>query len=92
LGGKLPQRHQWFAGVGILDDEVTAVAGQRPVFNRPLRARTDADHFVDVNKMVGDLVAAVRAGFARLGDDGGEIAEGRFISTGSSARKILTKR
>jgi len=41
--------------------------------------------------MVADLVAAIRAGFTRLGDDGGEIAEGRFISTGSSAQKILTK-
>lgn len=38
--------------------------------------------------MVGDLVAAVRAGFTRLGDDGGEIAEVRvFQHAGEFARR-----
>ena len=40
-----------------------------------LHARADADHFVEINEMVGNLVAVLFAGFARLVDDRDEIAE-----------------
>lgn len=40
-----------------------------------LRPGADADHFVDINGMVGDLVAAVGAGFPGFGKNRDEVAE-----------------
>jgi hypothetical protein len=40
-----------------------------------LRPRPDADHFGDINKMVGDGVAAIGASLACLDDDGDEVTE-----------------
>lgn len=40
------------------------------VFQLALCARTDADHFVEKNEMVGNRMAALRAGFAGFGDGG----------------------
>jgi len=54
---------------------IRGVAGKFPIFDRALRTRADADHFVGFNEMVGSRMAAVLAGSARLGDDGDEIAE-----------------
>jgi len=51
------------------------ISRKSPILDRPLRARPNADHFGDINEMVGDSVAAVRAGFAGFADHGHEIAE-----------------
>ena len=51
---RLTQRDEWFARVGVLNDEVAGVAGKRPIFHLALRPRPDADHFGDINKMVGE--------------------------------------
>ena len=88
LDGKvtLPQRHQRFAGIGVLDDQVAAVTGEHPILDGPLRARPDADHIGDINEMVGDRVVAVPASFAGLGHDRGKVAEvGVFQHTGEFA-------
>jgi hypothetical protein len=66
----LSQRNEWFAGVSVLNDEVTRVARQRPIFQLALRTRTDADHFVEKNEMVGNRMAALCAGFPGFGDGG----------------------
>ncbi len=94
LHGKvaLPQRHQRFAGIGVLNDEVAPVAGQRPILNGALRARTDSDHFGDINEMVGDRVAAVGTGFAGLGDDGDATAISSITSTTRAKLKKNEKR
>ena len=53
-----------------------------------MRAGADADHIVDINKMVGDRMIALRAGFTSLRDDGDEIAEvGVFKHAGKFARR-----
>ena len=44
--------------------------GRRKGGVRKDTGRPDADHFGDIDEMVGDRVAAVRAGFTGLGDDG----------------------
>jgi hypothetical protein len=77
LDGKigLSQRHQRLGRVGILDDEVAGITGKCPIFNLALCAWTDADHFGDVNEMVGDGAAAIGASRACLGDDGDEVAK-----------------
>jgi len=50
-------------------------------------ARTEGDHFVDINEMVGNRMPAVCAGFAGLDDDGDEVAEvGVFEHTAEFAR------
>ena len=58
-----------------MNDEIAPVKEKSPILDGPLRARSDADHFGDINEMVGDRVAAVGAGFPSLGEDGDEIAE-----------------
>ena len=77
LDGKigLPQCHQRLGRVGILDDEVAGITGQGPIFNLALGARTDADHFGDVNEMVRDGAAAIGTSFAGLGDNGDKVAK-----------------
>ena len=54
----------------VYGDEATRVTRQRPIFQLALRPRTDADHFVEKNEMVGNRMAALRAGFAGFGDGG----------------------
>jgi hypothetical protein len=88
LDGKitLPECDEGLAWIGILDDEITGVPGKRPILDGPLRPRPDADHFGDINKMVGDGVAAIGARLACLGDDGDEVTEvGVFEHTGKFA-------
>jgi hypothetical protein len=58
-----------------LNDEVTGVAGERPIFHRALRTRTEADHIAHFRKMVGDRMAALQARFLRLLNHGLEISE-----------------
>ncbi len=64
LHGKiaLPKRHQRFARVGVLDDEVAGVTRERPVLQFALRARANGDHVADFSKMVGHRLAALGAG------------------------------
>jgi len=64
----------------------TGVARKRPILDLALCAGTDANHFGDINEMVGDRVAAIDAGLARLGDDGDEVTEvGVFEHAGKFA-------
>ena len=41
----------------------------------PVLHSLGADHFVDINEMVGYRMAAVATGFAGLGDNGDEVGE-----------------
>jgi len=88
LNGKvtLPQRDERFARIGVLNDEITGITGKFPVFNRTLCARTDADHFGDINEMVRDCVAAIGASLACFSDGGDKVTEvGVFEDTGEFA-------
>jgi len=66
------------AGVTVLSNEVTSVAGQHNILNRPFRAGSDPDHFVDVNKMVHDRNTSIRTGILALVHDLEEVAPFRI--------------
>jgi len=55
--------------VAILGDEVAGIPGEHDVFDLALGARTDFDHFVDVNKMVCHSMTRHFAGGFRFGGD-----------------------
>jgi len=42
--------------IGVLDDEITGAARKRPILDLALCAGTDANHFGDINEMVGSHV------------------------------------
>jgi len=50
----LPQCDKWFAWIGVLDDEITGIAGERPIIEFALCARADIDHLVEITEMVGN--------------------------------------
>jgi hypothetical protein len=56
------------ARIAILGDEIAGIAGEHEIVNFTLRALAELDHFVDVNKMIGNHVARDFAGDFRLGD------------------------
>jgi hypothetical protein len=77
LHGKvtLPERYQRFAGIGVLNDEITGVAGKLPLPHWPLRPGTDVHHIADFRKMVGDRMGAVDARIFRFFSDRLKVAE-----------------
>lgn len=82
----LPQGDQRFAGIGVLDDEIAGVAGERPIFECALCAGTDIDHIEDSLEMVLDPVIALQTRFSRLLDHGQEMPKlGVFQNPGQFA-------
>jgi len=63
----LAQGDERFARVGILDDEITGVAGKRPIFHRTQRIGTDADQFGDTEGItsISGLCTEKHAGILR---------------------------
>ena len=49
---RLTQRDEWFARVGVLNDEVAGISGERPILDGPPRSGPDADHFGDINETI----------------------------------------
>jgi hypothetical protein len=68
-----------------LNDKITGVAGEFPILDWTLRARSDADHFEDLLEMVFDAMAAVQAGFAGLLNDRQKVTK---LGVFEHARKI----
>ncbi len=65
LHGKisLAESNHFLSGVGVLDDEVTGVAGKFDAFDFAPASFSDADHFEDILEMIGNGVTTVFAGF-----------------------------
>ena len=58
-----------FFGIAVLRNQVAGVASEHNVIHLALAARTEIDHFVDLNKMVGERVIRNLAGSFCLADD-----------------------
>ena len=69
----LAMRHDFFAGIGVLNDEVTGIAGETSSYNGSFRTTPEGDHFADVSKMVFDAMPAVETGQFGLLDHGLEV-------------------
>lgn len=54
--------HGLFGGVAILGDKVAGIAGEHHIVNFALATRAEFDHFPDIRKMVGNVVARHLAG------------------------------
>jgi hypothetical protein len=66
---RLPEDDDLFGRVGVLDRQITGIAGQERRGNGSLPALSDFDHFGDINEMILDPLPAVETGHLRLGDD-----------------------
>ncbi len=64
----LTLRHDFLAGIGVLDDKVARVARHHHGLQRAIRPAADADHFGDINEMVFEPMAAVETCGASLLD------------------------
>ncbi|AMS27282.1 hypothetical protein AEM51_09915 [Bacteroidetes bacterium UKL13-3] len=58
-----------FFRISVLCNDVTGITGKHNVLLFAFGTRTDFDHFVDVNKMVGNLFANGDEAVFRLGYD-----------------------
>ena len=57
----LAQRDDFLLWVGVLDDQVAGVTGERIIFHPPLAALADGDHFREVTKMIGRSLTTIPA-------------------------------
>ena len=70
----LTLRHDLLVGVGVLNDEVAGIAGQKNGLDRPLPSLPDLVHIGDVNEMILEAVTTVEAGHFGLLHDPFKIA------------------
>jgi hypothetical protein len=75
LDGKmgLPQRHDFFGWIGVLNHKATGIPRKQDGLYRPVSALADFDHIGDINEMIVHAPAAVETSHTRLTDNGLEI-------------------
>ncbi len=54
----LTQRDDILLGVGVLDNQIAGIAGKLVIFDAPLPALADRDHFADLSKMIRRVLSA----------------------------------
>src|SRR5581483_5298137 len=83
----LTQRHNLLAGVGILDQQITAVAAQVDIDDLAFPAFAVLNRPVRVQEVVADAFAAVRAGDLRAFDDTVEPLPGGVVEQGGEVTR-----